>query len=541
MNYLQKLFNPNNNVEEIFCLILRQLGVRATDTTVARLLQSHPDYPSLSSVSQVLSTFGIDSLAIHTDDYETLNSTHESFLCQIKTGHGQLLFSYVLSISGQHITWYNPIKHRQETIEKEEFLKLYTGYAMFFDATEKKDEDNYTKHRNQEQKIFLTGILLLLALPLVVFLSLISHFIQPTGAFPISLAVLDLLLLGGCVVGGLLLLYEYNAYTPVLSKICSISRKTNCAAILHSSASSFFGIPWSVIGTAYFLGMLGALVSSDYSLSMLNLAAYIHLLSLPYVCWSVYYQYRMARQWCPLCMGVLAVIVMLFAYYLITGQYNLISMPRIKDISALFLYLFFAFTAIYFLWNYSQQYAGRKRYETSLSRLKLNKEVFLSLLRKEPKIEMPTDEYGIILGNPHGSIHIVKVCNPYCSYCAIAQPVLQQLIKRNSNIKLQMIFTADPDSKYYEDTPIDLFLSLYHAGRDMEAVFSEWYESLQKDKKVFEQKYHTDHRHSEWNHSNAKMMRQFCIDTKVIGTPTIFINGHQLPETYQIKDMLFCF
>jgi hypothetical protein len=75
----------------------------------------------------------------------------------------------------------------------------------------------------------------------------------------------------------------------------------------------------------------------------------------------------------------------------------------------------------------------------------------------------------------------------------------------------------------------------------MEAVFSEWYESLQKDKKVFEQKYHTVHRHSEWNHSNAKMMHQFCIDTKVIGTPTIFINGHQLPETYQIKDMLFCF
>jgi len=268
------------------------------------------------------------------------------------------------------------------------------------------------------------------------------------------------------------------------------------------------------------------------------MVAYLHLLTLPYACWSFYYQYRVAKRWCPLCLSVLAAVVILFVWFYATGQYSQVIIT-LQDVITFILDVFIAFLVFFFLWYLSQEYRERKIYEISLSRLKLNKEVFYALLNKETKITMPTDDYGIILGNPHGSIHIVKVCNPYCSHCANAQPILQQLINRNKDIKLQMIFTEDPASEHYKDTPIDLFLSLYHEGKEMEPILSEWYAASVKDTTSFEQNYHTDHRNEDWNNLNAKKMHQFCEDVKIVGTPTVFINGHILPETYRIKDMLY--
>ena len=69
MNFLQNILHPKDNIEEITSLLFKQFGVRVADTTVSQQLLSHPDYPSLSAISQVLSTYGIESVAIKTNDY----------------------------------------------------------------------------------------------------------------------------------------------------------------------------------------------------------------------------------------------------------------------------------------------------------------------------------------------------------------------------------------------------------------------------------------------------------------------------------------
>jgi len=247
MNFVQKLLHPMGNVECISFLILKELGVKVTETTLSKLLLSHPDYPSLYSISQVLSTYGIESVTIKTNDYEKLKSSSDSFLCQIKGKQDQSLFAYVYSVTDQHVFWYNPINHQRETIEREAFCSFYTGYAMFFEISNKKNEEDYEKRQNAEERDLLRNLLLLLFLPLVAIVSLITHnYLSDTIYFKTTFLFVLLLLIGS-MLGALTLLYEYNAYTPVLSKICSISRKTNCAATLRSPASHFFGIPWSVI------------------------------------------------------------------------------------------------------------------------------------------------------------------------------------------------------------------------------------------------------------------------------------------------------
>lgn len=72
-----------------------------------------------------------------------------------------------------------------------------------------------------------------------------------------------LFMLLGSIFSFALLLYESGMHNPALSKVCSLTRKTSCAAILSSQASKIFGVSWSVVGLAYFLGSLIPIIANE--------------------------------------------------------------------------------------------------------------------------------------------------------------------------------------------------------------------------------------------------------------------------------------
>ena len=540
MKYLRNLVRPKNNIEEIILLMLTESGVRFTEKNILHQLQSHPDYPSMSTIRDVLCVVGIESLSLKVNDFQSLCAAKEPFLCQIESKERLNLFAFVYGISEDNVDWYNPSKHCREVIRRQQFSELFTGYAMFLDTAGKSDEPNYKANHQKEIASSLFNAVVLSALPVITLASLGCRLYWGNIRGTFCVMVLALLLLLGCVLCGLLLLYEYNAFTPLFEKICGANRKTGCSAILHSSASRFLNIPWVVIGLSYFVGILTALVGSLFSLSMIHLVAYVHLLTLPYVVFSVYYQYRVAKQWCPLCLSVMALILIIFICYVIAGFFSLRIPIIAADLFSLIVCLFLSFISVYFLWSSSQKSKEARINAIELSRLKLRKDVFWLLLQKEREVTMPTDDFGIVLGNPHGSIHIVKVCNPFCVHCANAQPILQNKVKTNQDVKLQMVFAVDPHTEYYKQTPIDLFLSLYHEGADIEAVLADWYSNPSVDIEMFKQKYPVKQSYTEWNADNTEKMYRFCQETGIMGTPTIFINGHELPANYQIGDMLYC-
>jgi hypothetical protein len=49
-----------NNLEQI----VKQLGVNVTENTLKSAFKFHPDYPSLSTLSDVLSEWKVDNLAV---------------------------------------------------------------------------------------------------------------------------------------------------------------------------------------------------------------------------------------------------------------------------------------------------------------------------------------------------------------------------------------------------------------------------------------------------------------------------------------------
>lgn len=539
MNFISNILHPLSNVEEIVALIFKTLKVRATKTSISQLLLSHPDFPSLKALSDVLSNYNVDSIALKIDSFQNLGEVSEGFLIQVKPENEIDLFAYVFSFTDENAMWYNPSTHRRESISRYKLEEQFTGYVMFFDATDKKEEKDYALLHRKELWNSLTEHILVLFLPILAVVSWAVSALTINKSLFWFPFLYSILLFIGCIIGVSLLFYEYNEYNPILSRVCGISQNISCRAILHSPASRIVGIPWSVIGTAYFIGVLTTLIVTGYNDSIVYAAALLHLLTLPYVFYSLYYQYFVAKQWCPLCLGALLVIVLLFTTALLSGIYYQYPTLTLYSIISLITALFVAFTAIYFLWKLSNYIKSSRYFEYTLSHLKYNTDVFSALLHNSRRIDMPTDDYGIVLGNPHGSIHIVKVCNPYCSHCANAQTILHGLVERNPDVKLHMIFTADPHASYYKETPINQFLSLYHQGADMETILSDWYADPNKDRLAFEQKYPFKQEDTVWNMKNAEKMYRFCKDTNIKGTPTIFINGYEFPYNYQVNDLLY--
>ena len=93
---------------------------------------------------------------------------------------------------------------------------------------------------------------------------------------------------------------------------------------------------------------------------------------------------------------------------------------------------------------------------------------------------------------------------------------------------------------FHQETPIDHFLSLYDEGADMESILTDWYADPQKDLEAFKKKYPVVRVNTTQNRDNAERMSQFCNQVHIIGTPTIFINGYQLPDIYRVQELEYC-
>ncbi len=524
-----------SNVEEIAFLICRDLGVNVSLNSLSKHLREHPYYPSLLAVHDEFNSIGINTLTLNANDIRQVNQ--HTALVQIKAQDGGRLFAYIYAQTDECLDWFNPEKQKREIISHDEFKKAFTGYIMLFEVQDDAGEKDYNRARREEIRQYIIESSLIWGLPIFLALVLIIEIADGNNMW--AQYIYALFLLMGSLVGGLLLAHEYNEYNPVLSNICGRSEKTNCSAVLHSKGSQLWGIPWSVSGTTYFIGSLSALLVSLFDIHVFTALAFIHLFALPYVVYSIYYQKTVVKQWCPLCLAVQANILLLFVTGLLTGVYSHIDAITLKGLIVVAFCMFLSAAWIYFVWKYSIQKRDSKYYEQTLKTIKYNPNVFQALLKAGKAITIPTDGYGITIGNPHGSIHIIKVCNPYCGYCADAQPVLQELADSNSDVKLQMMFTISPDSPHYKDFPIDTFLSLNNDGADMETVLAEWYDSKDKDIVAFNKKHPVKDSFTQKNHVNAEAMYRFCEEVGITGTPTIFVNGHEMPNIYRVNDLKY--
>ncbi|MEJ7678509.1 MAG: vitamin K epoxide reductase family protein [Segetibacter sp.] len=222
-------------------------------------------------------------------------------------------------------------------------------------------------------------------------------------------------MLTGVVVTSLLLWYEIDKTNPLLQKVCTGISKGNCNAILTGKQSKLLSwLSWSEIGFFYFTGGLLVLLfaGSDVT-NTISLLGWLNILALPYTVFSVYYQWRVAKQWCVLCLAVQALLVL--------GGINVIANNYLTSFSTLPISFLIKNIHLYLLpvlsWYVVKPYIlhlqEAKNTKREYLRIKFNTEIFSTLLKKQKHISISTEGLGINLGNPNATNTLIKVCNPY--------------------------------------------------------------------------------------------------------------------------------
>lgn len=547
MPMLNKLFRitaANDNLVHTCRYVLDHYEVKNTDLQVSNLVNDHLEYPSVLAVMDTLSGYGIKIAAIRKGNY-SYAEFEVPFVCAIQRADWpQSYFTVVTAVGDGGVSYLDPVENRVTLSSLCDFEKMDKEVVLLLDGANAKDEVDY----NQNQRIARIEQRAKLA-PFVFFMvALISSigYAFISSSFPLSgIAIFFLLLTTvGCLTSLLLIWHEVNAHNPFLTEVCGGgSGKLNCTAVLKSKGASVFGISWSVIGLSYFATiLLTQLLFGSTNILFFPYWSLLSISALPYNIYSIYYQWKIVKQWCSLCLVVQTV---LFLSGLLSLAYSYQFSLYPLTVPPLFILVFMGVAFGYLTSRTIPLLILAKEsgeYQKKWKRLHYNPNIFNTLLQKETPVLYSADHLGLLIGRPEAKHEIIKVCNPYCGPCAKAHPELEELIHANPNIKVRVIFTASGKESDRRTAPVQHLLAIQDrdGSKLMRAALDSWYLADEKDYAAFADKYPMN---GELQKQGDKIeaMRIWCDQMKIRATPTFFFNGYKLPDSYRIGELKYIF
>ncbi len=527
------LFITNIPVVDTITQFVRLLKIQVTKGTIEEEVLSHPEYPSMLVISDCLNKWNVDNAAFRLDK-DFINEISTPFITFYNKE-----FYIITFISDDKIFYINK-NNKIAYFEKNLFLEEWDGIVLVAEVENNVGEKEFKIKKKKEQFQFVPIILILSLAIASIFVSSIT--LELGNSFsPIIYWGIATCKLAGIVISCLLLWYEIDKYNPTLQKICGGSnKKTNCEAILNSNMSKIFGwLSWSEIGFVYFTGCFITLLFFPNALYLL---AYLSILALPYILFSLIYQFFVVKELCPLCLTVQGLMFLELTFFLLGGAYehsliDIYSFTNLLFITVKIIVLLLIISSIwFFLKPYFKSASNEKNYKYELARLKGNTDIFNSILTNQKSATKLPDELGIIIGNSNAKTTIVKVCNPYCDPCAKAHLELEEML--TDNIKLQIIYNTSNSSVDSNRHPAKHFLALQDTGNNkmLMSALHDWYSAKNKNYQEFAKKYPV-HIQLDIQSNKIEAMSEWCDENEVTHTPTYFFNGKRLPSIYKLKDL----
>jgi uncharacterized membrane protein/thiol-disulfide isomerase/thioredoxin len=525
-------FFQRQNADSVIIKFLRYSGLSISPQTVVEELDKHPDYPSLLAISDVLTNFNIDNDAFRLTGDE-LQSLPGPFIVHGRTKGGEFMMLHLIDADQAIVSTEKLNKHK---LTRENFDKLYGGVALIADAPE--SVTNKPKVGSFFSAIRIPAI----AVSCLVILSLLIGFNADFGAgVTWPWMILSLAKSIGLIVSVLLLVQALDKNNPLIQVLCTAGgKKADCSAILSSkAANAFWGYSWSEIGFFYFAGTW-LLVLFGGSAVVWKALLLLNIISLPYTFYSIYYQARVAQQWCTLCCTIQALLWVEFIPLLNANLPLNFGFPvQLKDISILIVCLLspvVLWAMLKPLFLKAQQLQPTK---DQLRRFKYNTELFNLMLNDQPKYAMPDERWSIVLGNVEANTIITMVTNPYCPPCAKAHRLLDELLEQKGNVQARIVFsTLNRDDD--ERTPVARhMMALYKKGNEnfIRQAMHDWYNEKQKNFEAWAKKYPVDI--DETQFYKLDNQRDWCNLAEVKATPTLLLNGRVLPSVYQLSDLKY--
>jgi thiol-disulfide isomerase/thioredoxin len=489
-------------------------------------LLTHPEPDSLLAISDTLAEYKVESLALQMGE-DNLDQLPLPCVVQVNKNP----YPYFTCLTQVTEDWVEYLDERGKLIKqaRKEFVTLWTGITLVVEKGEHSGEPRYSQRR-KEQMIYQFLHYFLGAVGLACILGW-----DNSTSYSLEAIALFIIKLTGLGISAILLWSEVDKKNTAITQFCGGGDQSYCNSVIDSFSVAGL-ISLGNLAFAYFLAGTSLLLISSFSGSALALLGFLSISSLAIIPFSLYYQGVKLKKWCRLCLWISGILVVELA----VSQFLL---PDLAWLALRELGLFsFVFLTSALVWISLKPYlmAQKELYTTKskLAKILSNKELFDQFLSKSRQITSNPEGLGIFLKGVNPKYNILKVCNPYCGPCARTHPLLEQLYEAG-NIDLQIVFVPGGGDEIRLKT-IRHLLGIASQGNleITRQALDEWYSQEKKDYEVFSAKYPL-YGELARQESNLKSMLDWAEKEQITHTPTIFINGYELPSTYAVEDLKY--
>ena len=494
---------------------LTACGSKVSKNFLKDELTAHPDYPALTSVADVLDAGGMKYQAVRTS-MEYASEFKYPLLAHIKRGNDE---------QGLVI-----VKNENELKANNDLASQWTGVLLMPEknaAWKHADNDAYIKTEQNKKQLSIAALV-------TVFAITVATIIQQTT---IATILFTLFSTAGLIIAWLTFTTELGLQNQLVRQVCnSINPAGGCGKVLKSKqAKGIAGISPADAALAWFTVQWIFMIAGTWIVTLIPLQTITIQLGLTGIlvaAWSIISQKFIVKQWCALCIGVVAVLVLEFATALVDIQIAVNVKAGLAYFFALFIFLFLVIAPVKQLLKISIK---QKPLQQQLKKWKQNANVFMGLWQEQPIVDCTAWEHELQIGNPTAPVQITVACNPYCGPCAAAHKKLDALLGKNSDkLGISIRFTINvnkPDDS--RTKAVQLLLQNHLQNGNTHQALSDWFVWMDEEK--WKEKYNPDEtidvkhlllQHDEW----AK-------DAAIAFTPTFFMNNRQLPGQYSVEDI----
>lgn len=494
---------------------LSACGIKANRNFLKDEIMAHPDYPALTSVIDVLNAGGMQYRAVQTSmDYAA--QFKYPLLAHIKKGTDEQDLVIVYDES--------------EWKTNKNLAAHWTGVLLMpeKDAQWKHVENEaYIKEELSKKRFSLAVLVILIAITAFTI----------TQQKSIATILFTLLSTTGLIIAWLTFTTELGVQNKLVKQVCnSVNPSGGCNKVLKSKqAKGLWGISPADAALGWFATQSIFIIAGTWInelAALKTIAIQCSLAGILAAGWSIISQQFIIKQWCALCLGIAAVLILQFIA-------TVSNIPAIVNIKAFSLFLIFLlllqFIIILPIKQLLKISTKQKPLQRQLKKWKQDINVFMGLWHQQPLVDCTAWEHELQLGKADAPVQITVACNPYCGPCAVAHEKLDGLIKKYKKllgvqIRFSINETKEDDVK---NNAVRLILQNHVKNNNATNSLTDWFEWKNEEK--WKGKYKTDP-----TIEVRKMLKQhenWAKNAEITVTPTFFINGKKLPGQYTLEDL----
>ena len=499
---------------------LDAIEVRYNKQFADKLYYEHPHRYNMYGLKKMLDVYGVKTLGVRIDSKDLLSLNYPCIL------HTYGDFVIGLDCGADTITFLQNAK--RITISHDAFKQTWTGNALVVEETTEADEPEYYNHSKEEilanAKVYSIPIMLILSS----IIGMVAH-IQEMELFSIIGLILNIV---GIFVCAMLMQKQLMGESRYGDRVCNLFNHADCNSILDGPKAKIFGISWSEVGMGYFTASILLITLYPESVGTVSI---INWIAMFYGVWSIYYQWRIAKSWCVLCV-ISQIVIWLIG---IIAIISCISVPLSFNVFSSLLSCIVYGICIMAVHHYAIAHSAEKGRTQAIQKyraLKANSKVANTLIEDGDFYETSLEDSSIIFGNKEAKMRITILSNPHCNPCARMHKHVENLLRLSGDeICVQYIFSSF--SEKLENSSRYLIYCYFGYDRNESLrKFALWYS---KEKLDYERiiSCNDTYIHTEKIEEEMEKHRKWRTRTSLMETPTILVNGHKLPDEYDIEDL----